>query len=263
MPGDDTRRARSGPGAEIPGQARALGDPTRYAVFERLREAGEPLGVAQLAKEFALHANAIRLHLAKLRDAGLVVEETAAPRGRGRPPLVYRLSPGAIERWEAAGPHEELALMLLEMVEGRRPARSVGHDAGLRMAARLSGTRGSSRPSDAPVEASGGDPVETVVGVARHLGFEPTEPRPTGTDPLDREIVLRRCPFAVGAQRAPHVVCELHRGLAEGICRPGSGAVVTDLVVRDPHSGGCSLRLRLEPVVRQPDGDPDGAQARP
>lgn len=219
-------------------QGRALGDPTRYAIFEQLRQASNPVGVADLASAFGLHPNAVRLHLGTLREAGLVVEEQAAGSGRGRPPRQYRLSPGAIERWDSAGPHEELALMLLEMVQTRRSAREVGRSAGRRLAGSLSG----------PAL----DAIGTVVGVARRLGFEPTQPRlldGDGPPGPRREVVLRRCPFTVGALRAPQVVCELHRGLAEGVLAESSASQDADvdrvehvdLVVRDPRTAGCSL----------------------
>ena len=79
-------------------QARALGDPTRNAIFRYIDAASDPVGVAELTDHFGLNHNAIRQHLAKLRDAGLVVEELAAPSGPGRPPLRYRPSPGAAGR---------------------------------------------------------------------------------------------------------------------------------------------------------------------
>ncbi len=214
----------------VPDQGRALGDPTRYSIFDHLRRAVGPVSVAQLATVFPLHPNAIRLHLGKLRDAGLVLEERSAPVGRGRPALTYRLSPGAFERWASAGPHEELALMLLDMVETGRSAREVGRDAGTRLASSLSG-----RDHDA---------TDLMVGVARRLGFEP-EPPPPGAQPS--EIVLTHCPFAVGAERAAPVVCDLHRGLAEGVCHSAGGTVaVADLIVRPEPSVGC--RLVLEPA---------------
>jgi DNA-binding transcriptional ArsR family regulator len=51
---------------------RALADPTRRAVYERLA-AGE-LSVGALKKEFDVSQPAISQHLAQLRKAGLVVE---------------------------------------------------------------------------------------------------------------------------------------------------------------------------------------------
>ena len=51
---------------------RALADPTRRAVFERL--AAEELSVSDLTARFSVSQPAISQHLALLRDAGLVEE---------------------------------------------------------------------------------------------------------------------------------------------------------------------------------------------
>ena len=57
----------------------ALADPTRRAVFERLR-AG-PASVQQIANGLPVSRPAVSLHLKALRDAGLVLDE---PRGTAR-----------------------------------------------------------------------------------------------------------------------------------------------------------------------------------
>ena len=62
-------------------QARALGDPTRHAIFRYIADGDGPADVAEITAHFGLNHNAIRQHLAKLISAGLVVETTAAPRG--------------------------------------------------------------------------------------------------------------------------------------------------------------------------------------
>lgn len=54
---------------------RALSDPTRRAVFERL--AGGELTVSQLTAGFSVSQPAISQHLAALRSAGLVQERRA------------------------------------------------------------------------------------------------------------------------------------------------------------------------------------------
>jgi len=51
---------------------RALSDPTRRAVFEKLR--GGPLAVSRLADGFSVSRPAISQHLAVLKTAGLVVD---------------------------------------------------------------------------------------------------------------------------------------------------------------------------------------------
>ncbi|MEI2766764.1 MAG: helix-turn-helix domain-containing protein [Dermatophilaceae bacterium] len=218
------------PADGVAAQARALGHPSRYAIFDQLRSADRPVGVAELARALPLRPNVIRLHLATLMQADLVVAQAAAPRGRGRPAYRYRLSSGAIERWDDTGPHEELSLMLLDLLQTGHSPREVGQQAGVRLAGALSG--------------SSTDTVDALVGVARRLGFEPQTVPGGGPVP---EVVLARCPFAVGAERAPEVVCELHRGLAEGVCRGTGGPVrVADLVVRAPRDAGCRLVLDTE-----------------
>lgn len=68
---------------------RALADPTRRAVFERL--AGGEMSVSQLKAGFDVSQPAISQHLAALRGAGLVAE-----RREGRH-AYYRLSPQGLE----------------------------------------------------------------------------------------------------------------------------------------------------------------------
>ena len=93
-------------------QARALGDPTRHAIFRHVTESTSPVTVRELTEQFGLNHNAVRQHLAKLVAAGLVVEEREAPSGPGRPRLLYTVDPGAESRWGVTGPYERLSLLL-------------------------------------------------------------------------------------------------------------------------------------------------------
>jgi DNA-binding transcriptional ArsR family regulator len=68
---------------------RALADPTRRAVFERL--AGGEMSVSQLKAGFEVSQPAISQHLAALRLAGLVAE-----RRQGRHAF-YRLAPEGLD----------------------------------------------------------------------------------------------------------------------------------------------------------------------
>jgi len=67
---------------------RALADPTRRAVFERL--ASGELSVSQLTEGFSISQPAISQHLATLREAGLVAE-----RRQGRF-VYYRAEPAGL-----------------------------------------------------------------------------------------------------------------------------------------------------------------------
>ena len=208
-------------------QARALADPTRYAMFCYVDEAERPVGVAELTAHFGLNHNAIRQHLAKLRDAGLVLEEVGPPRGPGRPALRYRPTPGAAERWDGVSPYANLTEMLIELLRGAGTPFEVGAAAGERLA----------REHGAHVDA-----IDVMEAVARRLGFEPR--RVSRRQRVD--VVLDRCPFADSAATAPEIICELHRGLAAGIASAAAGDVtVTGLVVKPPHRAGCRLELSV------------------
>ncbi|MCV2393538.1 metalloregulator ArsR/SmtB family transcription factor [Actinotalea sp. M2MS4P-6] len=56
---------------ELDGVFRALADPTRRAILDRL--AGSDLTVGELAEPFAMSTQAVSQHLAVLERAGLVV----------------------------------------------------------------------------------------------------------------------------------------------------------------------------------------------
>ncbi|MDZ4827017.1 MAG: helix-turn-helix domain-containing protein, partial [Actinomycetota bacterium] len=74
---------------------KALGDETRFSMYRELAGSTRPLSATELAERLGLHTNTVRLHLERLRDAGLVDVE-AVHRGRvGRPQHVYSLAAGA------------------------------------------------------------------------------------------------------------------------------------------------------------------------
>ena len=67
----------------------ALGDPTRRAIFDRLRRG--PLAVGQLAAGLPVSRPAVSQHLRVLKDAGLVSERRDGTR------RVYRIDPNGVE----------------------------------------------------------------------------------------------------------------------------------------------------------------------
>ena len=72
--------------AEVTNVMRALADPTRRAVFERVVRADE-ITVAELTKGSGVTQGAISQHLKSLKQAGLVAER---PEGRN---VYYRAQP--------------------------------------------------------------------------------------------------------------------------------------------------------------------------
>jgi DNA-binding transcriptional ArsR family regulator len=66
----------------------ALGDPTRRAVFDRLREG--PRSVGEVAEGLPVSRPAVSQHLRVLREAGLVAERRVGTK------RIYELSPGGL-----------------------------------------------------------------------------------------------------------------------------------------------------------------------
>jgi len=207
-------------------QARALGDPTRHAIFGHIVEVGRPVGVAELTDLFGLNHNAIRQHLTKLVAADLLVEGRAPSSGRGRPRLAYTIDPAAGSRWGATGPYERLSLLLSEIIRSGETPVEIGRRAGRREPIERSDDRGS---------------AEALEQVMARSGFEPVMHQ-RGSE---IDMVLQACPFASTALAAPDVICELHHGIAAGAAEQVGGIVVDDLVATDPRRAQCRLRAHL------------------
>jgi DNA-binding transcriptional ArsR family regulator len=71
----------------------ALADPTRRAVFERLRQGPRPVG--ELARELPVSRPAVSQHLRVLKEAGLVTERRDGTR------RLYRIEPDAVAELRA------------------------------------------------------------------------------------------------------------------------------------------------------------------
>ncbi len=214
---------------ELQREARALGDPTRHRLFRYVAEAARPVGVAELTEFVQLNHNAVRQHLAVLRDAGLVVEEVEDRSRPGRPRLLYRLHPEAPGRWGTADAYVWLAGLLSDAIRRKQDPRQAGRQDGHRRAAELSGT---------------GEPIDLLEAEIQSRGF-----RPVRVEHGKRvEFVLGRCPFANVAGADPDTVCSLHLGLAEGLTEGLGDLQVERLERREPQRAGCRLTVHLQPT---------------
>lgn len=212
---------------EVQQEARALGDATRHRLFRYIAESADPVGVAELTAFVRLNHNAVRQHLAVLKEAGLVTEEVEDRARPGRPRLLYRLHPEAAGRWGTFSAYAWLAGLLSDAVRRNQDPREVGRQDGRRRAAELSGP---------------GEPVDLLEAEITRRGFRP--------DRVERgrlvEFVLGRCPFADVAQSDPETVCDLHLGLAEGMTEGLGNLEVEKLVRKDPRHAGCRLTVRRQ-----------------
>jgi predicted ArsR family transcriptional regulator len=212
---------------ELQREARALGDPTRHRLFRYVAEAPSPVGVAELTDHVGLNHNAVRQHLAVLRDAGLIVEEVEERSRPGRPRLLYHLAPEASGKWGTPGAYAWLAGLLSDALRRHLEPRQVGVEEGHRRGVELAGT---------------GEPLGVLEDEIARRGFRPTR--------VERgrvvEFVLGRCPFADVAGADPDTVCQLHLGLAEGLAEGLGGLEVRGLTAKDPRRAGCRLTVRRQ-----------------
>ncbi|MGH3198978.1 MAG: helix-turn-helix transcriptional regulator [Streptosporangiaceae bacterium] len=215
--------------ADLQREARALGDPTRHRLFRYVADAPQPVGVAELTDYVRLNHNAVRQHLAVLKDAGLVIEETEDRQLPGRPRLLYRLHPEVAGRWGIPGAYAWLAGMLAGAVRRGLDSRQAGRQDGHRRAAVLAGP---------------GEPADLLEQEMTLRGF-----RPARAERGRRvDFVLGRCPFAEVAVADPDTVCQLHLGLAEGLAEGLGGLTVERLAARDARRAGCRLIVRRTPA---------------
>ena len=210
--------------ADLQLQAKALGDPTRHRLFRYIADAQAPVTVAELTVYAGLNHNAIRQHLAVLKDAGLVTEEAERRDRPGRPRLLYRLHPEAAGEWGTPGAYAWLAACCRRRcAAGRTRGRPACRRH--RRAAEMPGT---------------GDPAGLLEQEISRRGFRPAR--------ADRgaviEFTLGRCPFAEVAAADPDTICRLHLGLAEGLTEGLGGLTAQRLTVRPAHRAGCCLTVR-------------------
>lgn len=215
-------------------QARALGDPTRHGIFRHIADADAPVTVAELTGAFGLNHNAIRQHLAKLVEVGLIGESIAKAEGRGRPRLLYVVDPGAESRWGVDGPYQRLALLLLEMIATGDDAVEVGRRAGERIEV------DTSDESESPV-------VRLMNAIARG-GFEPVSVEKGD----NLEIVLGACPFADAASADAATICALHLGMTQGVAEQLDGVSILGLSPHEPHGAGCELSVQVDAATASP-----------
>src|SRR5262245_22676324 len=204
---------------DLLGVLKALGDETRFSMYQELAGATSPLGAHELAERLGLHANTVRLHLERLREAGLVDVEAVHRGTVGRPQHVYGLAPGAPSLGFDPPSYTLLAGLLAALAE------RVGADADEAAAiGRKWGTDAGGRTRTRSCE-------KALINELERLGFDPV----AGDDEDEVEIAFLHCPFRELAEAYPELVCNLHRGICEGVVTSVGGGSVDDFATLYDH----------------------------
>lgn len=191
--------------AADPGTAPSLGE-SRSRVLAALQDAGEPLGVGEVAKRVRLHPNTARFHLDALVEAGVAeraVEDREQP---GRPRILYTARPDSTRTGQRR--YLLLAEILASYIaaETPQPAEAAQH-AGLAWGRYLAERPPPFRRLDADMA------TEQLVRTLDDIGFAPEAVTAGG----ERQILLRHCPFRETAEEHREVVCSIHLGLMQGL----------------------------------------------
>lgn len=198
---------------------RALGDPTRYAIYEELARHAQPRSVREIADALDLHPNTVRPHLDRMREVGLVEAESVHRGTVGRPEHRYSLASGTPTAGIDPPSHTLLAALLASLSE------HVGAETDDATAAgRAWGAEAAKRTPD-------DECARALLRELDRLGFEPASAQ---QGPCV-DVAFQHCPFRELAEAYPALVCNLHRGIVEGIV--GEGAEVErfgTLYDRDP-----------------------------
>jgi predicted ArsR family transcriptional regulator len=208
-----------------------LAQPTRARLFRTLGELRRPAGTEELAALLDLHPNGVRVHLERLREAGLVARERSRQQ-RGRPRDMWAISADAYPSGERPNAYHDLGRWLaLLIVPGKTTLRRVeaaGRDIGRELAPR-DGT---------------GSAEENMHATLASLGFQPE--RDVGRSGK-LTYRLRNCPYRDAVRENQPVVCTLHRGMTHGLLDVIAPATeLSDFVPRDPYQAGCLIELRGE-----------------
>lgn len=192
----------------------ALSDPTRREIMEHVFSSQSPLSVREVAEHFNLHANAARMHLDKLVKGGLLkVVRRRGARG-GRPAHLYR---AADLDWDLHIPPrsyrllaEILAQAICDLIEPvpegvKKQALRSGREEALRNSSPLAYL-----PPDAGIE----EVVRAWLEDIERRGIKTVLKSLDGGKAV---VIFASCPFGELSTRHPHLVCEIHRTLEEGV----------------------------------------------
>jgi predicted ArsR family transcriptional regulator len=206
-----------------------LAQPTRARLFSRLAGIGRVATTKELSDLLGLHRSGVRMHLERLRAAGLVVRERL-PQGVGRPRYGWQIAPDALPGGEPPDAYRTLALWLARCIPPRQARLREVEQAGRELGHELLPAHGRSQPVQAMGRAL------TALGFAPQSDFK-----------QNGEVVfeLGNCPYRDAVRENQAVVCTLHLGLTEGILQGlEPSAKLANFVAKDPDRAGCLIEVQ-------------------
>ncbi|MGZ4612156.1 MAG: helix-turn-helix transcriptional regulator [Kineosporiaceae bacterium] len=207
----------------------ALADPTRRRLYAYVSGRSEAVGRDEAAEQLGLPRHAVKFHLDRLVERGLLVTEYRRLSGRtgpgaGRTAKLYRTAPGEVSVTLPPRRYALVADILAEAVE--RAVEGEPLPRAVQTAAQAAGAR--------LAESSG---VDHVVDALAGLGYEPRA--------STSRVELANCPYQAVAGRHTSVICGMNLAFVEGLLPalgpPGAKGRL------DPEAGRCCVVVDLPP----------------
>ncbi len=209
----------------------AITAPRRRVLHAVQELGGRDVTINQAAERLGGHPNSARQHLDALVTQRLLAAGDVESGRPGRRPRGYSLTSlgrqalGSGRVDESRELAEVFASYLVANGNGVAEAREIGQDWGDRRADELS-------------EDHARNPLDAVVEVLDILGFDPSTIQTEKGD----AVILRTCPMLEMATRSPEFICNIHRGLIDGVLRRiGAREGIELLPFSEPD--GCRMHL--------------------
>lgn len=200
-------------------------EPARARLFAVLGELLRPASTDELAERVGLHANGVRRHLDRLREAGLVTR-TRERRPRGRPRDQWSIASKARPGGELPTAQTDLLRWLTRAIPP--------------LPSRLKDVEATGRQIGRDMAPTGVSRDVAVHSALSALGFQPD----TTVEGETVTCVLGNCPYRDAAREGPDVICTLHRGITQGLIDViDPKAKMTKFVPHDPDEGGCLIQV--------------------
>lgn len=205
-----------------------MAQPTRARLFARLAGLGHPAGTDELAAALGLHASGVRVHLERLRRAGLLLRERV-PQTTGRPRDAWSIAPDALPGSDPPETYRLLAGWLARSIPVNPARLREVERSGRELGAQLGPGRGR------------GASEEAMGRALTALGFAPQRDRDGAGHTVFR---LGNCPYRDAVRANQPVVCALHGGITRGLLDAiEPSARLTQFVPRDPDEAGCVIEV--------------------
>lgn len=194
---------------EILDVAKALGEETRFAIFRTIAGARDPLTVKDLVERLGMHHSAIRIHLNKLADAGLIISQKRhKPGAVGRPQLAFLPSPRAISITLPPRDYRFLARLAMDLATRADDLRGIDE---------FGFTWGRDYIRDKDRGANGPIPLAQAMKVVRREMSESGVATSVEHHDGFSELFLHNCVFGELAPDFDPAICTLHQAVLRGM----------------------------------------------